>query len=234
MSTLEEERKFIEDLILSSGFSLREMSIKIGKKDSYLQQYVKYGRPSKLADKDKEAILKMARGRKRKTDMTPEQAAIESGIGGVGGFGGGFDVKRLVDIERCADKYTDSKDSFSFKILNQNKVPVGRKLGNMTISCPYLPFKKGENYEALFVSYDNMEPLIRVGDVLIYDINVRKFEGDGVYIVFEHMTYLPKLVLGDENGEIYIKDSCGNRKPVKVEKDFVFFGRVVSVLNNNI
>ena len=63
MSNLEEERKFICDLIVESGFSLREMSLKIGKKESYLHQYIKYGKPSKLTDKDREAIINITRER---------------------------------------------------------------------------------------------------------------------------------------------------------------------------
>ncbi len=63
MDTLEEERKFIGDLIVESGFSLREMSLKIGKKESYLHQYVKYGKPCKLADRDREAIINIVRER---------------------------------------------------------------------------------------------------------------------------------------------------------------------------
>jgi hypothetical protein len=142
----------------------------------------------------------MARGRKRKTDMTPEQAAIESGIGGIRGF----DMKKLVDLERCANKFPNNKDLFSFDILNQNKISIGRKLGDMKISCPYLPFKKGKNYDALFVSYDNMKPLICVGDVLIYDTGVNRFEGEGIYIVLEGMTYFPKLVFCDEKGIVWV------------------------------
>ena len=205
MSALEEERKFIEELILGNGFSLREMSIKIGKKESYLQQYVKYGRPSKLSDKDKEKILEMARGRKRKANMTPEEAALESGIWP---FGGSGEIKSVV-----------------FNRLGETKTFAFTKCVGLTLKHKFLPFNKQGKYVGVFVCSSNMRTLICFGDVVICDCNVTYYLGDGIYVIEDNDNYILKYVeFNKKEGLLHLYDNTDEEYSSDVYTSFHFLG----------
>ena len=47
MADLNGIRKKLEKKILAGGHTFREVSLKIGRKDSYIQQYIKYGFPKR-------------------------------------------------------------------------------------------------------------------------------------------------------------------------------------------
>ena len=49
-------RKRLEKQILSTGHTFREVSLNIGRKDSYIQQYVKYGFPKRLSEIDRKRV----------------------------------------------------------------------------------------------------------------------------------------------------------------------------------
>lgn len=53
MADIEEIRRKIDRLISEKGFNYRDVSLKIGRKDSYIQQYVKYGYPRRLKEIDR-------------------------------------------------------------------------------------------------------------------------------------------------------------------------------------
>lgn len=59
MADIEEIRKKVDKLITEGGFNYRELSLKIGRKDSYIQQYVKYGYPRRLKEIDRIRLAKI-------------------------------------------------------------------------------------------------------------------------------------------------------------------------------
>ena len=59
MADLTTIRKILEKHILESGHTFREISLKIGRKDSYIQQYVKYGFPKRLNEVDRKRICQV-------------------------------------------------------------------------------------------------------------------------------------------------------------------------------
>ena len=245
MSTLDEdERKFIEELIAQSGFSLRELSIKIGRKESYLHQYVKYGHPIKLDQKDKEEIIKMARGRFRKSNFTAKDAFWES-VGYEylsGSMGGGyFNSRRFDDIleERLSLEVKGLRKEpenplVDVIIHSADVVEVKREIGYMMLRANdlanVLNYKKYP-YWGLKVVTSKMSPTIERDDIVVYDSDIKKFIGEGVYIVIEDDLYVPKRVVVDNKGVLRLKDDCDRRRSTKISSDFEFCGRVVSVLN---
>jgi hypothetical protein len=227
MNTLEEERKFIEDLIIKNGFSLRKMSIKIGKKESYLHQYVKYGKPNKLADKYMEAIIMIIKKNGKFLDNRVLKR-IYSQKDMMERLGIKTEVKTPKDYK---DVHLTNVEVFNFNIYSPN--PGEREIGTMSIKCDYLPYTNTRVYSALFITSQNMSPTFNPGDIVIYDYCVDTYEGDGVYIVLEPDRYVPKRVIKDAKGILLLKDDCDKRHSTKVDNDFRFYGRVVSVLNMN-
>ena len=58
MANLDEIRKIVDDYIGKRGYTYRDISLKIGRKDSYIQQYIKYGFPKRLNEVDRKKIEK--------------------------------------------------------------------------------------------------------------------------------------------------------------------------------
>ena len=56
MSDFETIRIKLADIIHKKGYNFRELSLKIGRKDSYIQQYIKYGLPRRLNEIDRKKI----------------------------------------------------------------------------------------------------------------------------------------------------------------------------------
>ena len=59
MADLQTIRKRLEKYILDSNHTFREVSLKIGRKDSYIQQYVKYGFPKRLNEVDRKKVCQL-------------------------------------------------------------------------------------------------------------------------------------------------------------------------------
>ena len=51
-----EVRKYLDEAIKDKGFNYRELSLQIGRTDSYLHRFVKYGQPRFLAKEDRERL----------------------------------------------------------------------------------------------------------------------------------------------------------------------------------
>ena len=59
MSDLEVVRKRVGEIIKNKGYTYRDISLKIGRKDSYIQQYVKYGLPRRLNELDRKKLCQI-------------------------------------------------------------------------------------------------------------------------------------------------------------------------------
>ncbi len=206
MNTLEEERKFIKDLIIESGFSLREMSIKIGKKESYLHQYVKYGRPRKLADKDKEAIINMASRRKRKATIPLEELLRV--------FNDPSEISEFKEEANCYDKY-----------LEKNFID-GEGICYF-IRRDFLKYSQKENIITLKVIYRDNHPMFRTNEFLVCNCNINYYQGDGVYVIEEPGHYiLRRVILDCAKNVLRIYSERDGSFLTEVEKSFRFYGRV--------
>lgn len=231
MSTLEFERKFIEELIADSGLSLREVSISIGKKESYLHQYVKYGSPKRLSAEDWRLIAMIIK--------KDGKFCVDGDV---------LSQKRLWDAERRLEKiisntlfnhpYVEARpckptpkksDVVEINIYNQDSKNRNEVVGHIDIKCEALPFSCSRVYHGLIVTSHNIEPAIYAGDLVIYDYVVSQYAGDGIYVCIEDDLRVLKHVVKDEDGSLLLKD---NNSEVKVGADYGFYGRVVSVLKS--
>lgn len=59
MSNFEEVREKLKEAIENNGFSCRDVSLRIGRKDSYIQQYIKYGFPKRLSEIDRKKVAEL-------------------------------------------------------------------------------------------------------------------------------------------------------------------------------
>jgi hypothetical protein len=59
MPNFEEVRENLKEAIENNGFSCRDVSLRIGRKDSYIQQYIKYGFPKRLSEIDRKKVAEL-------------------------------------------------------------------------------------------------------------------------------------------------------------------------------
>jgi len=172
MSDLEVVRKRVGEIIKNKGYTYRDISLKIGRKDSYIQQYVKYGLPRRLNELDRKKLCQILN--MNEDDLIDDElkSTTDSYTGNIG----------LGSAEVAARDYIDV-DILSYKASNKYQGEIIGKMwlnytefGNWCYTNPY-------NLKIIRQDSDSMEPSITSGNLVIYDSSIRDYIGDGIYIV---------------------------------------------------
>lgn len=193
MADLNIIRKRLEKYILDSGHTFREISLKIGRKDSYIQQYIKYGFPKRLNEMDRKKVCALlAIDESEMIDDELRQYGVKTRILGKN------DVK--------AEEFT-VVDICHFS----RDIPVGTEIiGRMALNHQQFGDWLGGSKTSLKlvrVDGDSMEPTISFGSLVFCDTSVNKFIGDGIYAVIVAGAILLKRV----------QKTAGNRYLLKVD-----------------
>lgn len=210
MTNLDDVRKILNNHIEKKGYTYRDVSLKIGRKDSYIQQYIKYGFPRRLNEIDRKKI------------------AVVLGI----------NEADLIDDElkfRFNDDCVKIKnDSFKgidiFKIKFDDKCcwnVVGRVIFNQDEMGGFF----GENNNMLKIIKNeggSMAPLIENGDLIVFDESITGFVGDGVYMIKLDDTVLIKKIQKNRNNDFVLGVYNTKYEDIVVKKDeFEILGKVV-------
>ena len=166
MPDIEEIRKKIDNLITEKGLNYRDASLKIGRKDSYLHQYVKYGYPRRLKEIDRVRLANLL----------------------------GVDDSEIMDDDVIATKtVTESVvgyDNFVSVPVLSSKTMSGNVfenvIGQYMVSKSIVDDFDVENAKSIRVVkiYDDaMEPTISSGDSVWFDSSCKYPEADGLYIL---------------------------------------------------
>ena len=173
MADLTTIRKILEKHILESGHTFREISLKIGRKDSYIQQYVKYGFPKRLNEVDRKRICQVLDIDER---QLMDDELLRHGIPET-------PVMNLANLDGTQADY------ISIDIIeprpNQH-ISYSRVVGRIAINykefygwCNGNPY----NLKIMRLNSDNMEPSVPSGSLIIYDSSIFEYAGDGLYII---------------------------------------------------
>ena len=168
MPDIEEIRKKIDNLITEKGLNYRDASLKIGRKDSYLHQYVKYGYPRRLKEIDRVRLANLL----------------------------GVDDSEIMDDDVIATKtVTESVvgyDNFVSVPVLSSKTMSGNVfenvIGQYMVSKSIVDDFDVENAKSIRVVkiYDDaMEPTISSGDSVWFDSSCKYPEANGVLSVFK-------------------------------------------------
>ena len=182
MADIEEIRKKIDRLISENGLNYRDVSLKIGRKDSYIQQYVKYRYPRRLKEIDRIRLAKLL-GVDDAEIMDDEVIATKS----IGTSTGKLDViselikascspeSALVSLEVLNPKLSEKDSSFADKPLGRHLV-CKSILEDLTIAEP-------ENIKIVKITNESMAPTINAGDIVWFDSSYTHPEADGLYLI---------------------------------------------------
>ena len=186
MNTPDDIRKKVGILIASKGSNLREASLAIGRKDSYLHQYVNYGLPMRLKEADRKNLAAFLEVPEQElTDMDLSAFPIPSAIEGAN-----FVADAITGL---VSKFRNKKDIVSIEMLDVTAC-CGNGIENLTENVagqwvmPMPDFRQitmsaPENIKLLRVKGDSMNPTLKDGDWVMVDITRKAPDSDGLFLL---------------------------------------------------
>ena len=168
MSDTQSIRKRLADIIQKTGHTYRELSLKIGRKEAYIQQYIKYGLPKRLNEIDRKKLCRLLE--------IDEHQLMDDEI---------FSAPQ--DVNAHTDKIT--VDIYS---LQPNK--AWNSIGKLTIPLRELNLNDNSKPCIIKMFGDYMEPTLTNGDFVFFDLSYTDFCGDGIYVLeLNGTTYIKRI-----------------------------------------
>lgn len=219
MANLDEVRKTVDDYIIKKGYTYRDISLKIGRKDSYVQQYIKYGFPKRLSEVDRKKIANVL-GVDEK-ELIDEELIIDANqkIETLGDKANEF-----LSMDIVSTRQGDKSDYNLIGRLTLNTKEMGNIVGSGALKL-----------KILRQNSDSMKPLIKNQSLVVYDTGILCFEGDGIYVIKRNDIIEIKQLQKIESNEYAI---CSlNTKYEKIickNDEFEILGKAVSVINSSL
>ena len=181
MADIEEIRKKVDRLIAEKGLNYRDASLKIGRKDSYLQQYVKYGYPRRLKEIDRMRLAKLLGV--DDAEIMDDEVIASKAIGSAN-----VRLEAISDIIKVS--CSQEADLAAVDVLNSQIKEgedfyanvVGRHLFNKSV-LDDLGTTDIKNIKIVKISNDVMKPTINSGDSVWFDCSYKYPESDGLYLL---------------------------------------------------
>ena len=172
MPNLETVRTRLSEIIQQKGYNFRELSLKIGRKDSYIQQYVKYGLPRRLNEIDRKKICQILNI--NEDDLIDDELRKTTTT---------FNANAGIPCSDMALRDYINIDVISYKASNKYQ---GDIIGKMWLN--YTEFgtwyqSNPFNLKIIRQESDSMEPTISANNLVLYDSSIKQYQGDGVYVV---------------------------------------------------
>lgn len=227
MASIEDIRKKVDRLINEKGLNYRNVSLKIGRKDSYLQQYVKYGYPRRLKEIDRTRLAKILEI--DDTEIMDDEVIASKTIAKQ-------NANSDANSNKClSDNLIVSVDVLNSKIDNNNFYDnvIGYHVLNYNIANEP-DFKNIKNIKIVKVSDDMMSPTINNGDYVWFDTSYKAPESDGLYLfAIGRDLSVKRVQTSPIDGTIAISCNSEEYKPyiAKRKSDIKVLGKVVFVLH---
>lgn len=221
MADLEMIRARLEKKITTSGHTFREVSLKIGRKDSYIQQYIKYGFPKRLSEIDRKKICQYL-GMEEKELIDDE--LIKSGAAD-------FPALKMQNIKQNVEDFVliDIYEPQNFKNLEDGII------GRMAVNYKaFYGWFNGNPYNIRMIRYnsDSMEPMVASGSLVMYDSSQVAYNGDGIYIIsYDNQITLKRIQKTSSEGYI-LKTENPRYQDIRCEPDEIeILGRAINCMH---
>lgn len=230
MADIEEIRKKIDRLIEERGLNYRDVSLKIGRKDSYIQQYVRYGYPRRLKEIDRlrlanllniddseimddEVIATKTTGKAVSrpnvlSDFIEANSSPESSLIKLDVLNSSADCNNREEfIQNVTGKYFISKNIFEdITSVNPDWIKI------------------------LKVSNDSMKPMINPGDSVWIDTSYNCPQADGLYVLINGKEpVIRQIQISPIDGSVEINSANASYKSyyTKNSQDVRVLGKII-------
>lgn len=186
MSTPDEIRIKIKNLLAEKNIPMSEASIRIGKNHAYLQQFIVKGSPVRLPEEQRKRLaLLLDIPEQELTDKDMSSLPLPSAIEG---------INVVADaITGLVSKFRNKKDIASIDMLDVTAC-CGNGIENLTENVagqwvmPMPDFRQitmsaPENIKLLRVKGDSMNPTLKDGDWVMVDITRKAPDSDGLFLL---------------------------------------------------
>lgn len=192
MANLETIRKRLEQHILEQGRTFRCVSLKIGRKDSYIQQYIKYGFPKRLNEVDRKKICQLLN--------INEEELIDDEL-----TQNNINPPKLPNMD---EECLNTEDFITIDIYEPRPNTNFEKCitGRMALNYKEFPSICGttpHNLRMLRINTDNMSPTLATNSLITYDTGISEYTGDGIYVI-EQDNFVQIKRIQRANNKLYI------------------------------
>ena len=221
----EEIRQRLDRYIKERDTNYRDLSLAIGRKDSYIHQYIKYGLPAKLKEDDRRAIAQFLGIDEQELTDRPLTPAHMTGVAMVAEkitslFKKDEVTIEMIDATACCG---DGIDNLPEKVCGHWHLPTA-EFKTITSVNP-------SNIKMLRVQGDSMQPTINEGDWVWVDTSNNFISSDGMYLIKMH-TGLAVKRLQSGLSNIVIKSDNASYSDITADVGEVqIIGKVVYILN---
>lgn len=213
-------RKRLEKHILSSGHTFREISLKIGRKDSYIQQYIKYGFPKRLNEVDRKKVCQLLN--------IDEKELIDDDL-----LKSGITDNSLLKLDEIG---SSPKDFVLIDICNPNANTKEQIIGRLAVNYKeFFGWFNGnpDNTKIIRLNSDSMEPSFPTGCLIIYDSSVTEYAGEGLYVIkFDEQIMLRRIQRTSEDS-YYLKSENPRYQDIRcAASEIEIYGRAINYLSS--
>lgn len=226
-----EVRNFLDNAIKEKGFTYRELSLSIGRRDSYLHRFIKYGLPRYLDESDRHKLASILEiDEKKLTDKDFTTFPIPSHMSGVSKvaekiasfFNKGDVAIDILNVSACCGGglEVDSEDVVGRFVMSNDDF--------RSMSLTSSP----KNVKMIKAVGDSMSPTINDGDWCFVDVSLNSAISDGIYLIRVKSVIAIKRLQNDFSGNVVIKsdNSCYDTANVNLSEVNIL-GRVIYILN---
>lgn len=222
MANLETVRKKLAQHIIDNGHTFREISLKMGRKDSYIQQYIRYGFPKRLSEIDRHKVCRLL----------------------------GLDEEELIDDElihhnlssSMASPLTQNEKALKDYIMLDIYAPRPNiAYSESIIGRLALNFKEfsswcgatARNLKIIRIEGDYMEPALPSGSLILYDSSITQYTGDGIYIIaINELTQVKRIQQLAGSKYLLLSDRAEYKDITCERKDFEILGRAITCITS--
>lgn len=169
----DEIRAKLERLLDEKHISPRQLSMMIGRSESYIQKFLKYGIPKKIPEVERRQIAEVLNiDEQELTDLPLHRIATASVIARAS-EGCPFTVNiDMLDVTACCG---DGVDNANEKVVGKWIMP---EMEFRTIT-----FAKPNEIKMIRVSGDSMQPTLKGGDWVLVDVTRNTPDSDGMFLI---------------------------------------------------
>lgn len=232
MADIEEIRRKIDRLISEKGFNYRDVSLKIGRKDSYIQQYVKYGYPRRLKEIDRMRLAKLLDI--DDADIMDDEVIASKTFGSpnvkmdiiANVIRATYSDGDFVSIDVLSGLQTDEGDGGIFNNVSGKHIISKSAYEELTASDP-------KDVKILKISGDSMKPVINSGDTIWVDTSYQYPEADGLYLLASGKEAMIKRIqISPLDGTVEITSDNPNYKAYHAQsyKEVKVLGKLICLM----
>ena len=213
--------------------SLNDLSLKIGRHQTYLFQYLMRGVPKRLNEIDRRKLAEILNVPEQELTDIPLLPAHQPGTAAVADkivstVSSWFKQPRpktveiaMLDVSACCGAGTDNPEE---NVVGIWQMPL-TDFKSITAASP-------EHIKIVRAVGDSMQPTINDGDFVFVDTSSQSMTSDGIYVISSAAGLAVKRLQNNFTGEIIVRSDNKAYDPLTFNlADLHLLGRVVYILN---